>query len=229
MTHRRRFLSHSLGLGLAACLPTRFDGFSAVPAEPGFPFSPSRTVVLPRRLGRGLSQARRVIDRKVEELAGMDLWRLPGPKVQALLQVAGAVTDHYGIGDRLDAWAGRIPVQEAFTSQSCGHLGVLSHWQPREPVAGVGSPVDWWLFVWHEPIGWGNFDEVPIHALIAHVAPDDYVGQLTAMLGFWSDAAHLARSGGESDFWPGLARLKPVEVARIMNRRYASIHGDPKP
>jgi hypothetical protein len=223
MTHRRRFLSHSLGLGLAACLPTRFDGFSAVPAEPGFPFSPSRIVVLPRRLGRGLSQARRVIERKVEELAGMDLYRLPEAKVQALLQVAGAVTDHYGIGDRLETWAERIPVQEAFSSQSGGHLGLLSHWQPREPVAGVGAPVDWWLFLSPEPIEWGSLDEVPIHALIAHVAPDDYVSQLTAMLGFWSDACHLARSCGESDFWPRLARLKPVEVARIINGRYASI------
>ncbi len=229
MTHRRRFLSDSLGLGLAACLPTRLDGFSAVPAKPAFPLSPSRTVVLPRRLGRGLSQARRVIDRKVEELAEMDLYRLPEAKVQALLQVAGAVTDHYGIGDRLDAWAGRIPVQEAFSSQSCGGLGVLSHWQPRDPVAGVGSPVDWWLFLSPEPIEWGSLDEVPIHALVAHVSPGDYVGQLTAMLGFWSDAWHLARGCGESDFWPGLARLKPVEAARIMNGRYASIHGGPRP
>jgi hypothetical protein len=229
MIHRRQFLSNSLGLGLAACLPFHLDGYSTAGTESGFPFSPSRTVVLPRRLGRGLSQARRVIDRKVEELARMDLYRLPEAKVQALLQVAGAVTDHYGIGDRLESWLERIPVQEAFSSYSSGNLGLLSHWQPREPVAGVGSPVDWWVFVSHEPIEWGCLDKAPIHAQIAHVSPDDYVSQLTAMLGFWSDACHLARSCGESDFWPGLARLKPVEVARIMNRRYASIHGDPKP
>jgi hypothetical protein len=223
MTHRRRFLSDSLGLGLAAYLPSHFDGRSTAKAEPGFPFSPSRTVVLPRRPGRGLSQARRVIERKVEELAGMDLWRLPESKVQALLQVAGAVTDHYGIGDRLDAWAERIPVQEAFTSQSCGNLGVLSHWQPREPVAGVGSPVDWWLFLSPEPIEWGSLDEVPIHTLIAHVSPTDYQGQLAAMYGAWGDAWNLLQSCGKSDFWPRLACLNPVEAARILNGKYASI------
>ena len=223
MTHRRQFLSNSLGLGLAACLPFDLDGCSPAGAGSGFPFSPSRTVFLPRQLGRKHLPARRVIEAKVEELAGMDLYRLPEAKVQALLQVAGAVTDHYGIGDRLDAWAERIPVQEAFSSYSGGNLGLLSHWQPREPVAGVGAPVDWWLFLSQEPIEWGCIDKAPIHALIAHVSPDDYVSQLTAMLGFWSDAAHLARSCGESDFWPRLARLDPVAAARILNDRFASI------
>jgi hypothetical protein len=216
--HRREFLRESLSLGLAASLPFDLAGRSRV--EPGFPFSPSRIVYLPRRLGRKHWQARAVIEQKVDELAGMDLHRLPESKVEALLQVAVAVTDHYGIGDRLDDWAERIPVQEAFTSRSSGNMGLLTHWQPRDPVAGVGSPVDWWLFLSPEPIEWGSLDEVPIHALIAHVARNDYWSQLNAMLGFWSDACHLARSCGESDFWPKLSRLKLVEVVRIMNGRY---------
>jgi hypothetical protein len=215
---RREFLRESLSLGIAACLPFELDHRSR--DEIGFPFSPSRIVVLPRRLGRGHSQPRRVIERKVNELAEMDLWRLPESKVKALLQVAVAVTDHYGIGDRLDAWAERIPIQEAFTSQSFGAMGVLSHWQPRDPVAGVGSPVDWWLFLSPEPIGWGSLDEVPIHALIAHVAPDDHLGHLTTMGRYWSDAWNLLRSCGSSDFWPQLARRNPVEAAKIMNARY---------
>jgi hypothetical protein len=216
--HRREFLRESLSLGLAASLPFDLAGRSR--GETGFPFSPSRIVYLPRRLGRSHWQARRVIERKVDELAGLDLHRLPESKVDALLQVAVAVTDHYEIGDRLDAWAERIPVQEAFASQSFGTMGVLSHWQPRESVAGVGSPVDWWLFLSPQPIGWASLDDVPIHALIAHVASTDYWGQLTAMLGYWSDAWNLLRSCGSTDFWPRLARLNATEAARIMNRRY---------
>ena len=63
----------------------------------------------------------------------MDLYRLPEAKVQALLQVAGAVTEHYGIGDRLDAWAGRIPVQEAFSSAILRAPGIT------EPLAAQGA------------------------------------------------------------------------------------------
>jgi hypothetical protein len=228
MIHRRQFLSNSLGLGLAASLPFHLDDFSTAGAESGFPFSPSRTVLLPRRLGRRHLPARRVIEAKVEELAGMELYRLPEAKVEALLQVARAVTDYYGIGERLELWAERIPIQEAFSSQSCGTLGVLSHWQPRESVAGVGAPVDWWLFLYPEPIEWGSLDEVPIHALIAHVAPDDYVLRLSTMLGFWSDAFDLIGSCGKTDFWPRLARLDPVEAARILNDRFASIPKGPR-
>src|SRR5262245_44828169 len=56
----------------------------------GHPFSPARTVVLPRRLGRRHRAARRTIERRVEELAGDGLWRLPAPKTDTLLQVADA-------------------------------------------------------------------------------------------------------------------------------------------
>jgi hypothetical protein len=216
--HRREFLRESLSLGLAASLPFDLAGRSR--DEPGFPFSSSRIVYLPRRLGRRHWQARWVIERKVDELAGMDLYRLPESKVDALLQVAVAVTEHYGIGDRLDSWAERIPVQEAFTSQSFGTMGVLTQWQPREPVAGVGSPVDWWLFLSPEPIGWASLSGVPIHALITHVVPEDYLDHLTSMRGYWSDAWNLLRSCGSTDFWPQLARLNPADAARIMNSRY---------
>jgi hypothetical protein len=99
-------------------------------------------------------------------------------------------------------------------------MGVLTQWQPRDPVAGVGSPVDWWLFLSPKLIEWGSLDDVPIHALIAHVSRTDYWSRLTAMLGYWSDASYLARICDESDFWPRLARLNPVEVVKIMNSRY---------
>jgi hypothetical protein len=216
--NRREFLRESLSLGLAASLPFDLAGRSR--DESGFPFSPSRIVYLPHRLGRRHWQARRVIERKVDELAGMDLHRLPAPKVEALLEVAVVVADYYGIGDRLDAWAERIPVQESFTSQTCGNMGLLTHWQPRDPVARVRSPVDWWLFLSPKPIEWGSLDDVPIHALIAHVSRTDYWSRLTAMLGYWSDASYLARICDESDFWPRLARLNPVEVVKIINGRY---------
>jgi hypothetical protein len=228
MIQRRQFLSNSLGLGLSASLPFNLDGFSTAGAESGFPFSPSRTVVLPRRLGRRHLPARRVIERKVEELAGMELYRLPEAKVEALLQVAGAVTEYYGIGERLELWAERIPIQEAFSSQSCGTLGVLSYWQPREPVASTGSPLDWWLFLSPEPIGWGSLDGIPVHALVAHVSRTDYVSQLNVMHRVWGSAWDLILSCGKTDFWPRLARLDPVEAARILNDRFASIPKGPR-
>ncbi len=100
--NRRRLLATATSFALGASLAR--TGFARRPswADDGHPFSPARTVVLPRRLGRRHLPARRAIERKVEELAAMDLWRLPGPKVEALLQVADAVTEYYGIGRRLE-------------------------------------------------------------------------------------------------------------------------------
>src|SRR6516164_9368327 len=132
--NRRRLLATATSFGIGASLAR--TGLARRPswADDGHPFSPARTVVLPRRLGRRHRPARRTIERRVEELAAMDLFRLPRPKIDALLQVADAVTEYYGIGDRLEAWADRIPVQESFSPQSGGHAGMLSHWQPAGPV-----------------------------------------------------------------------------------------------
>src|SRR5262245_24796762 len=116
--NRRRLLATATSFAIGASLCR--TGLARWPnwANDGYPFSPARTVVLPRRLGRRHRAARRTIERRVDELAGMDLWRLPEPKVEVLLQVADAVTEYYGIGDRLEAWADRIPVQESFAAQS---------------------------------------------------------------------------------------------------------------
>ncbi len=110
MTGRRRFLAMTLGLGLEAPLVG-----SIPPGQTGrsyargvhHPFSPARTVVLPRTPGRPHIPARRVIERRVEELAAMDLRRLAGLKIDALLRVAVTVTCYYGLADQLEAWAGR--------------------------------------------------------------------------------------------------------------------------
>jgi hypothetical protein len=136
----------------------------------------------------------------------MDLRRLPEPKVEALLQVADAVTEYYGIGDRLEVWADRIPVQESFAAQSAEHAGVLSYWQPAEPVPGAGSPVDWVLFLSPEPIDWGSLDDLPIFALVAHVSPINLHHQNGEMYDAWEDAWKLMRMVAQTDPWPRLAR-----------------------
>jgi hypothetical protein len=223
MTHRRRFLSHSLSLGLSTCLPWDCLRYSTGWAEAGTPFSPARTVVLPRRLRRRHLPARRAIGRKVEELAGMDLWRLPEPKIEALLQVADAVTGYYGVGDRLEAWAERIPIQEAFMPQSAEHSGFLSYWQPLESVPRARYPLDWWLFLSPAPIEWGSLDDLPIHALVAHVSPANYQLQMVTMYRAWGDACRLLRDFGESEGWPKLSRMEPFDVVHRMNRAYTSI------
>jgi hypothetical protein len=164
-----------------------------------------------------------VIERKVEELAGMDLRRLPGPKVDALLQVAVAVTDHYGIGDHLEAWADRIPVQEAFCAQSEGHAGILSRWQPSDPVPGAGSPTDWWLFLSPEPIEWDSLDDLPVHAVIAHVSNIDFNEQRRTMSRASRAAWRILREVGETGVWPRLARREPLDAVRLLNAAYASI------
>jgi hypothetical protein len=211
--NRRRLLATATSFALGASLAR--TGLARRPsrADDGHPFSPARTVVLPRRLGRRHRAARRTIERKVDELAGMDLWRLPEPKVEALLQVADAVTEYYGIGDRLEAWADRIPVQESFAAQSGEHAGVLSYWQPAGPVPGAGSPVDWWLFLSPEPIDWGSLDDLPIFALVAHVSPIKFHDQNGAMYDAWK----LLRLVAEADSWPSLARRGPLDVIRRLN------------
>ena len=218
---RRRFLAMTLGLGLGAPLirsiPVRQAGRSRAP-EVHLPFSPVRTVVLPRRLGRPHVPARRVIERRVEELAAMDLFRLPEPKIDALLQVAAAVTSHYGLADRLPIWAERVPVQEAFTPGSYQYAGYLNHWQPWEPVPGARDPVDWWLFLSPRPIDWGSLDDLPVHALIAHVAPEDYRQQMRAMLQAWEQASGLIGLVADSDLpWPAVSRMRPAAAVRHLN------------
>ena len=219
-TGRRRFLAMTLGLGLGAPLirsiPVRQAGRSRAP-EVHLPFSPVRTVVLPRRLGRPHVPARRVIERRVEELAAMDLFRLPEPKIDALLQVAAAVTSHYGLADRLPIWAERVPVQEAFTPGSYQHAGLLTHWQPREPVPGARDRMDWWLFLSPRPIDWGSLDDLPVHALIAHVAPEDY-SRRREMWQTWKQASDLIGLVADSDLpWPAVSRMRPAAAVRHLN------------
>ena len=218
--NRRRLLATATSFALGASLAR--TGLARRPsrADDGHPFSPARTVVLPRRLGRRHRAARRTIERKVDELAEMDLLRLPELKVEALLQVADAVTEYYGIGDCLEAWADRIPVQESFSPQSFDHAGVLSYCQPAEPVPGAGSPVDWWLFLSPEPIDWGSLDDLPIFALVAHVSPIDSYAQRGKMHVAWEDAWKLLRLVAETDSWPHLARRGPFDVIRRLNGLY---------
>ena len=223
--NRRRLLATATSFALGASLAR--TGLARRPsrADDGHPFSPARTVVLPRRLGRRHRAARRTIERKVEELAEMDLLRLPEPKVEALLQVADAVTEYYGIGDRLEAWADRIPVQESFLPQSAGHAGMLSHWQPAGPVPAAGSPMDWWLFLSPEPIDWGSLDDLPIFALVAHVSPINFHGQTGEMYDAWSDARKLLSTVAETDPWPRLARRGSRDVIRRLNGLYDRSRG----
>jgi hypothetical protein len=218
--NRRQLLATATSFALGASLPR--TGLARRPnwADDGHPFSPARTVVLPRRLGRRHAPARMAIDRKIEELAAMNLWRLPEPKVETLLQVADAVTQYYGIGDRLEAWADRIPVQESFAPQSYNHAGMLSYWQPAEPVPGAGAPLDWWLFLSPKPIEWGSLDDLPIFALVAHVSPSDSYAQRGKMHVAWGHGWKLLGIVAESDPWPRLARRGPLEVIRRLNGLY---------
>src|SRR4051794_24842387 len=106
---RRRLFATTASFALGASITNTGRACGRVQESASDPFSLARTVVLPRRLGRGSFPARQAIERKAEELAGMDLFRLPQPKVEALLGVADAVTGYYGIGDQLEAWAQRTP------------------------------------------------------------------------------------------------------------------------
>ena len=100
---------------------------------------------------------------------------------------------------------------------------MLSHWQPWEPVAGAGSPLDWWLFLSPEPIEWGSLDDLPIHALVAHVSPINYHDRMGTMLRAWSAAWHLLKEVGETEGWPRLARREPLDAVRLLNAAYTSI------
>ena len=73
MINRRRLLATATSFALGASLAR--TGLARRPswADDGHPFSPARTVVLPRRLGRRHRAARRTIERRVEELAGEGL------------------------------------------------------------------------------------------------------------------------------------------------------------
>ena len=135
------------------------------------------------------------------------------------------MTEYYGIGDRLEAWADRIPVQESFSPQSGGHAGVPSYWQPAEPVPGAGSPVDWWLFLSPEPIDWGSLDDLPIFALVGHVSPINFHDQMGEMYNAWSDARKLLSTVAQTDSWPRLARRGPRDVIRRLNGLYDRSRG----
>ena len=119
----------------------------------------------------------------------------------------------------------RIPVQESFSPQSGGHAGVLSSWQPAEPVPGAGSPMDWWLFLSREPIDWDSLDDLPIFALVAHVSPINSHGQTGEMYDAWSDARKLLSTVAETDSWPRLARRGSRDVIRRLNGLYDRSRG----
>ena len=71
--NRRRLLATATSFALGASLARTGLARRPIRADDGHPFSPARTVVLPRRLGRRHRAARRTIERRVEELAGEGL------------------------------------------------------------------------------------------------------------------------------------------------------------
>jgi hypothetical protein len=158
------------------------------------------------------------MERTVEELAAESRLRLPGPKIDALLQVADAVTCHYGLADQLETWVERIPVKEAFIPYASQHWSLLNHWQPKWPVPGARSPADWWLFLSRRPIDWGSLDELPVHVIVAHIAPTYYWGHPWTMLETWGRSATLLSGVANSDRpWPAIARMRPVVAVRRLN------------
>ncbi|QDV37570.1 hypothetical protein [Tautonia plasticadhaerens] len=220
---RRGFLGSALGVGLGASLgfpgPLRVVGEDKAP----HPFSPERTVVLPRRLGREHLQVRRAIGRRIEKLDVHGLWRLPGPKVEALLQVADAISERHGVGHRLGEWAARLASQQSIMPEGFAGLGVLGYWQALGPVPGADSPLDWWLFLSPEPIEWGGMDGVSVHVLVGHVSPVTSFRWMDMMHRAWSDTWHLHASLGGPEGWARLARLEPREAVWRLNRAFASI------
>lgn len=83
--------------------------------------------------------------------------------------------------------------------------------------------MDWWLFLSPEPIEWGSLDDLPIHALVAHVSPINFHERTSTMLRAWSAAWRLLKEVSETEVWPRLSRLQSLEVVRLLNEAYESI------
>jgi hypothetical protein len=202
------------------------------------PFSPERIVVTPtgtdclsryrdgyygNRCGRWL---RRRIDERIEEMIedsnrgepGYDFhdW-LPDSKRESIFRIMDAMTDHYEVRSRFEAWAVGLVGRELLGSTASRGCGLAHQFQygGEDKIPVDCPPMDWWLFLFPDGIDWAAWDEKKIYAVIAHVGEGgDYARLSCGMLPTYA----LTQSVWWTvDDWSQVARMGPIEAAWHLN------------
>ena len=205
------------------------------------PFSPERIVVTPTGTDRSSFGAgyygdrcghllrRRIderIDERIEEEIGDCKRRNPGydpaegyfpdSKRESIYWIMDVMTDHYGVRSQFEAWVVGLVRRELLGSSAwrgCGLAHQFQHGGGDVPVDC--PPVDWWLFLFPEGIGWSALDDAKLFAVIAHVGRDDqYARSGWGMLYTWALAG---RVWGAVDDWAQVARMSRTHVAWHLN------------
>ena len=178
------------------------------------PFAPGRVVVMSQRnygdrCGRDL---RRQIDTQIEvnfdHMEGFDKKWFPHPKRESIYWMMDAMCGHYDV-PYLEHWVIGLAGREILASTAYSGMGMAHEFQKRG-VEVDNPPCDWWLFLFPEGQEWAAMDDLPVFAVIAHVAHHD--ASYRAMLPRYVLTQGLWRTD-----WRAVAELGRVDACRHLN------------
>lgn len=194
-----------------------------------YPFSPERTLVLPRQAHddyRQLELAQQ-IGRRWED-AGTSL---DAETIHHIVQAASALTQVYGVRERTEDWARRLL---AWLFEFYGSLAQDHHWLApcswqafREKAKTSNSIVDWWLILIPQGVEVPSIDGTRLHTLITPIYAENGKPQYFGV--FWN---FMARAIGLRHKWFGepqaidatwldISRMDRKSACLIVNQRIA--------
>ncbi len=186
------------------------------------PISPERVVVLTDRGGDGWASQNRVAEARLEER--LAYLALPAEKFHLIFRLMHVLADYYRAPHLFEPWAIRLSKREALGSTGLGlGFGLLHEYQDDGDVVLMHPPVDWWLCIFPEGVGWGAFDGEPTHGMIGHVFPTHHASlpalklrayELTSRVGL---AVTRAGQGFDPTAWRRIATMDRINAARTVN------------
>ena len=180
------------------------------------PFTPERVVVMRQReyFDRGGRDLRRQIDKQIEvefgHMEGFNKKYFPDSKRESIYWMIQAMCGHYGV-PYFEQWVVGLAGLEIRCSTGRFGMGMAQQYQSGGQVPVDNPPVDWWLFLFPEGIDWASMDDLPVYAVIAHVAHLDASYRAMIPICFFTES--LRRTD-----WSQVAHMGRVDACRYLNR-----------
>ncbi len=188
--------------------------------HPGFyPIHPERVVVigdngwLPRNTEEHRLRRRLACGRK-----------LAAGKLDTILRLTHVLTNYYRKPQVFEAWATGVANRESLGATGLGGgFGLLHQFQDDGHIRLVNPPVDWWLFLFPDGVGWDAWDEKPVYGMIGHIFPPHHhrlPGLTMQVYVLTSLVARVVRPGTPEmnlAAWRRIARMDRTTAARSAN------------
>jgi len=188
-----------------------------------YPIQPERVVVI---RGDGWLPENTDEHRLRERLAcGLEL---TVEKLNVIFQLMHVLTNYYRKPQLLRPWVSGLAKRESLGSTSLGGgFGLLHQFQDDGHVRLVNPPVDWWLFLFPDGVGWDAWDGKPVYGMIGHVFPPHHRRLPGLTMRSYILASLMAKvampTSREADIaaWRRIARMDRTIAARTANLAFA--------